>query len=91
MAERQEVHRHSLETAHMRRNFLSQVIGQAFALAIGLAGIGCGTLLLYNGRSVEGFGTMFVPLAGLAAVFVYGRRKQAQELTDKLDQIGRQD
>ena len=73
MAERQETHRHSLEIAHVRGNLVSQYIGQASGLLIGLAGIGCGTFLLYKGQSLEGFGAMFGPLAGLAAVFIIGR------------------
>lgn len=87
MAERQETHRHSLETAHVRGNMISQYIGQASGLAIALAGIGCGTFLLYSGRSVAGFGAMFGPLAGLAVVFLFGRRRQEHERKDKLRRV----
>ena len=87
MAELQEVHRHLLEKTHVRGNLFSQYIGQISGLLIGLAGIGSGTFLLYAGRSLEGFGAMFGPLAGLAAVFVYGRRKQERERREKLGQL----
>lgn len=89
MAERQEAHRHSLESANLRGNLRSQLIGQVFSLLIGLAGMGCGTFLLYSGKSIAGFSAMFAPLTGLAGIFIYGRRKQEQERREKLSQIDR--
>jgi hypothetical protein len=58
-------------------------------LLIGLAGIGSGTFLLYSGRSLEGFGAMFGPLAGLAAVFLIGRWRQERERREKLERVDR--
>lgn len=89
MAELQEAHRHSLEKAHVHGNLISQYVGQVSGLLIGLAGIGSGTFLLYSGRSLEGFGAMFGPLAGLAAVFLIGRWRQERERREKLERVDR--
>ncbi len=89
MAERQEAHRHKLETNHVHGNLRSQVLGQILAVIVALAGMGCGTFLIYAGKSIEGFSAMFTPLAGVAGIFIYGRSKQEKERREKLAQVDR--
>ena len=52
--------------------------------------IGIGGMLLYTGRDISGLVTLVTALMSLVSVFVYGRRKEADERQRKRDDFGRQ-
>src|SRR6266702_2812435 len=50
--------------------FTERVIGQVFALIIGLAGIGCGSYVAVNGQPAAGGTIASLAITGLAVVFL---------------------
>jgi hypothetical protein len=52
------------------------IIGQMCAFLIGMTGIAGGVFLLFNNKSISGFGVFFTSLAGLLALFFYGRDRE---------------
>jgi hypothetical protein len=53
--------------------FVERLIGQIFALIIGLAGIGAGAYVALGGQPVAGGTIASLSIGGLAAVFLTGR------------------
>ena len=51
--------------------------------------IGIGGMLLYTGRDISGLVTLVTALVSLVSVFVYGRRKEAEERQRKRNDFGR--
>ncbi len=56
--------------------FIQQLVGQIFALLIGLAGIGAGGYVAANGQPKAGAIIAVTAITGLAAVFLTGRVKK---------------
>ncbi len=79
LAERQAEHRQALEGAVIRGNIRAEARGQVFAFLLGLAAIVGGIVLIALGKDVQGLAAIVTAFAGLAGVFVYGRRQQAKE------------
>ena len=52
--------------------------------------IGIGGMLLYTGRDISGLVTLVTALVSLVSVFVYGRRKEAEERRQKRNDFGPQ-
>lgn len=50
---------------------------------IGLIATGGGLFLVYQGKSVEGFGAFFTTLASLVGIYIYGKKSQADERKSK--------
>ena len=55
--------------------FIEHLIGQIFALIIGLVGIVCGSWVAYKGEPAAGGTIASIAIGGLAAVFLTGRKK----------------
>ena len=79
MAEAQAAHRRELESLVVAGNVAAERRGQVSAFLLALAAIIGGFWLIYHGRDVGGLTAIIGALAGLVAVFVYGRRKDAEE------------
>lgn len=81
-ARREQEHRHWMDKEPLR---LARR-GQNYALSIAALVISIGGFLLYQGRPIEGFVAILVPLATLLGVFVYrevkGRRKSSSDSTE---------
>jgi hypothetical protein len=45
--------------------------------------LGGGLFLVFEGKSLEGFGTFFAGLASLVGVYIYGKKAQANEHSTK--------
>lgn len=56
--------------------FIERIVGQVFALLIGLAGIGGGAYVAVSGQAWAGAMIASVAIGGLAAVFLTGRAKK---------------
>jgi uncharacterized membrane protein len=58
--------------------FIERILGQLFALLIGLSGIGAGGYVALNGQPAAGGTIASLAIAGLAVVFLTGRGKKNQ-------------
>ncbi len=83
MAENQSKHRIKLESRVTTSNIWRGHLGQIFAFLIAIAGIIAGTYLILQDKPVEGLAAIIGPIAGIAGVFIWGKRKQTQELASK--------
>ncbi len=80
MAEKQSTHRIELEKIVVGRGSRNQLVGMVFAFILSLAIIGFGGFLIYYDKSLEGFALILSDLCALAAVFIYGKNTQREEL-----------
>lgn len=87
MAERQESHRHSLESASVLGNLDAQRTGQYIAGTVVILGMGIGAFLISTGKDIAGFTAMLTPLGIAAGLFLVGRAKQASERRQKLEEV----
>jgi len=58
--------------------FIERILGQFFALLIGLSGIGAGGYVALNGQPAAGGTIASLAITGLAVVFLTGRGKKNQ-------------
>jgi uncharacterized membrane protein len=87
MAERQSVHRESLESQVVAGNVASQARGSHYAFIICLVTIVGGFVLIGTGKSIIGVSAVIGSLATLASVFLIARRGQKQERVEKQDTL----
>lgn len=75
MAEKEQVHRHSLEST------LPELArwGQRFGFILGLSGIIGGVVLVALDKSIAGFSVFFISLGSLLAAYMYGQRPTPPE------------
>ena len=83
MAEQQLAHRHALETRAIDGKLTAQRNGQALGFVMVLAALIVGGALIAFDKDVSGLTAIVGALASLVAVFVYGRRKDAEERRGK--------
>lgn len=81
--EKQVDHRQQLERTVISTNAALQVRGFYAALFIALLTIAAGVWLAFLGKSVIGVATIISALGSLLTVFIYERRKQDTERTQK--------
>ena len=79
MAEQQLAHRHALESRAIGGKLAAQDTGQKFGFILALATLIIGGVLIAFDKDVSGLTTILGVLASLVGVFVYGRRKDAEE------------
>jgi uncharacterized membrane protein len=79
MAEKQAVHRQSLEERVVNANIRNQYLGSVFGFILGAFAIGGGIYLIAHGMSATGLTSVIGALVALVAVFVTGRRGQEKE------------
>jgi uncharacterized membrane protein len=87
MAERQSIHRESLEAKVVAGNMASQARGSHYAFIICLVTIIGGFVLIGMGKSVIGVSAIIGSLATLASVFLIARREQRRERVEKHDAL----
>jgi uncharacterized membrane protein len=87
MAERQSAHREHLETIVTEGNVKSQQRGTNYAFILCLVAMIGGFVLLFLGRSVDGWVSILGSLGAVASVFIYGRHKQGKERIEKSDAL----
>jgi uncharacterized membrane protein len=83
MAETQLAHRISIENQVVSSNCKAQQRGPIYGLLVCFAAIGGGIYLVHTGKDAAGLASLITPLAGIVAVFVYGKIQQKRELDDK--------
>lgn len=57
--------------------FVEHLVGQIFALIIGMVGVISGSIVAYNGQQVAGAVIASIAIAGLIIVFLTGRKKSS--------------
>ncbi len=89
MAERQSAHREAIETIVINSNVQSQNRGSWFGFIIAMTAILGGIYLIKIGMHAEGLSAIIGSLVALAAVFIYGKKKEGEELKKKSDALAR--
>lgn len=87
LMERQQDHRHGMESSNLKGNQGNERLGIYAAVFIVVIVCGGGMVLAWNGRETAGLVGMVTPLATLAGVFVYGRFKSGQDQAEKRSKI----
>jgi uncharacterized membrane protein len=87
MAERQSIHRESLEAQVVAGNVTSQARGSLYAFILCLVTIVGGFVLVGMGKSVIGVSSIVGSLATLAGVFILSKREQGKERSQKQDAL----
>ena len=87
MAEAQSSHRRELENRKLNSDIHNERLGQILAFVLALVGLVGGIWLTAIGKGLEGLTTFLATLAGLAAVFIYGRQSQTAERSNKLGRL----
>jgi uncharacterized membrane protein len=85
--EQQSAHRRALETNVLSGNSLRSWVGMIMAYTIAMTAIVGGFVLIYFDKTFPGIGTILTAVAGLAAVFVYGRREEREQLRQSRDDL----
>lgn len=83
MAERQSAHREALEAKHLDAGIRAQQLGSVFAFILSLIVVLGGFLLLWQGKKVEGLGSLITAAAVLVGNFIYSKRQQRDEREEK--------
>ncbi len=63
----------------------NQILGLILAFVLSLVTIVLGGFLIYNDKSLEGFGLVLADLVALVGVFIYGKHTQREELKASRD------
>lgn len=90
MAEEQSRHRQNMERMVIDRRTRHEGRAQVLAFVLALAIGGGAVWLISIGKSLEGLGTIVAELTAFAGVFIYGKRRQQQELDEKKQALARQ-
>ena len=87
MAEKQSAHRQAIEKSVIDSNCHVQKTGPIYGLIICVSAIAAGTYLIHSGQQAGGLAAIISALTGLTVVFIYGKRKQKQDLANKIEPI----
>ncbi len=86
MAESQHQHRQSLESRVVESNVRAQHLGVILGFIVAMTAIGGGIYLAAIGKSASGVTAIIGALVALVGTFVYGKRAQRKDLSDKRPQ-----
>ena len=83
MTEQQLAHRHALETRVVDGKLAAERTGQRFAFALVFAALAVGGGLIAFDKDTGGLTAIIGVLASVVVIFVYGRRREAEERREK--------
>lgn len=83
LTENQSRHRQNLEKTVTAARLRSETLGQMFAFILALVALAGSFWLISLGYSTTGLAVILGEIAALVGAFVYGRRSQQKELSDK--------
>lgn len=83
MTERQLAHRHALESRVVDGKLAAERTGQRLAFALVLSALIVGGGLIAFDKDTGGLTAIVGALASVVAIFIYGRRKEAEERRQK--------
>lgn len=81
LAESQHHHRQTLESNVIKSNIGAQRLGVILGFVVAMTAVVGGIYLVAIGRSAGGLAAIIAPLAALVGVFVYGKRRQRDDLS----------
>jgi len=87
MAENQSRHRQDVEKSVISTRNRNETLGQIFGFILALVIAGGSIWLIFMGKKIEGLATIIAEIASLAGIFIYARRKQQKELSQKKQAI----
>ncbi|MBE7177726.1 MAG: DUF2335 domain-containing protein [Mucilaginibacter polytrichastri] len=76
MAEKEQNHRHNMNTTIARRELNQSGRSQIFGFILGVLAIGGGIFLSYTGKETAGLATIIGALVALVAVFVVSKKTE---------------
>ena len=79
MAERQQAHRHELESSVVKKENYRATLGVFCGLAIGIAGIAGGCYVALQGQPTAGATIAGLSLSSLVGTFIYGTKTRREE------------
>lgn len=77
MAEKEQSHRHSIESRIVEIRSRGELLGQIFGFTLGLSAVVGGLWLVNSGKQVTGLSSFFSGLAVLVGVYWYERRPKS--------------
>jgi uncharacterized membrane protein len=83
MAEKQQEHRHGLESRAIRGNIFDQRLGIIMGFIVMMSVAAAGMWCVYLGKDTAGLAALLASVGGPVAAFIYGRKKQSEERKDK--------
>lgn len=83
MAENQARHRQNLENKAVDAGIGDSKRGQYFAFILALIAVVGGIVLIFFDKALTGFGLVVGSVASLVGVFIYGRKSEIKERTEK--------
>ena len=87
MTERQLTHRHALESRVVEGKLAAERTGQRLGFLLVLAALAVGGGLIAFDKETGGLTAIVGALASVVAIFVYGRRKEAEERRQKRSEL----
>ncbi|MGD1032584.1 MAG: DUF2335 domain-containing protein [Opitutaceae bacterium] len=87
MAEKQQDHRMALEKKISSRQTTQSALGQIFALVISITVVAAGALAIYRGSAGAGATIITTTTAGIAYVFITGKREERASRQNKREAI----
>ena len=90
MAEGQSNHRQQIESKVIESNISNERLGQWLAFLLAVAGMACGTFLLYLGKNASGLAVLLGPLGSIVILFLYSRTTREKSLKAKWDRLIRE-
>jgi uncharacterized membrane protein len=81
--QKQGEHRRKLESMVIKAGVSSQNRGLWWSGILGLAGLSVAGYAIYRGSDLTALGTVFLTLASLVGIYVYGRTRQEAERKEK--------
>ena len=83
MTERQLTHRHALESRVVEGKLAAERTGQRLGFVLVLAALAVGSGLIAFDKEAGGLAAIIGAFASVVAIFIYGRRKEAEERRQK--------
>ena len=83
MAEKQQEHRHQIESRVVWSNTTDQRIGLILGFIVMMPVAGAGIWCVSIGKDTTGLSALITSVGGPVAAFIYGRKKQSEERQNK--------
>jgi uncharacterized membrane protein len=83
MAEKQQEHRHQIESRVVWSNTTDQRIGLILGFIVMMSVAGAGIWCVSIGKDTTGLSALITSVGGPVAAFIYGRKKQSEERQNK--------
>jgi uncharacterized membrane protein len=83
MAEKQQEHRHGIESRVVRSNTSDQRLGLVLGFVVMMSVAASGVWCVSVGKDITGLSALIAAVGGPVVAFIYGRKKQSDERKSK--------